>query len=307
MVPAPAAASVFSLASGFPGLGVVSIRRSVRSFSGWVCVASFASLPVARAFASRAAAAFFGPGSFCAVRLVRRRFRVSVPCLPPRSLVVALRPRFVRVGRFRVRCPGSSVAAAALAASVRSPLSGLLRGVRSVGFSGSRSPSSAAVSALRSVLAGVSALRSCRVSVGCARGVDSVVRSAFVGCRSLLVFSASAPRFARAGAVGALALRSAACVRSVSPGRRGLLLVLPSGPCPSAVRPGRSFRGGGSGSWGSAALAVGLGRRVVVWLPAGVAPPAWAGFSWSCVGSGWWLCVPVAVVAPAAPVQLSLL
>ena len=303
--PAPAPALVVSLAGSFPGLGVSAVRRSSRSFSRWVCVCSFAAYPVARAFAGRAASAFFGPGSFCVVRRVGRRFRVSVPCLPPRSLFVALRPRFVRVGRFRVRFPGSSSAAAAAVAAFASArlyaLSSLLRGVRSVGFSGSRCPSSAAVAALGSVLSAVPRSR-CRVSVGCARGVDLSVRSAFAGSRSLLVFSAAAPRFARAGAVGALVLRSAACVQSVAPGSRGLLVVVPSGACPAGVRPSRSFCGCGSGSWGSAALAVGLGRRVVVWLPAGVVPPSWCGFSWSSLGSGWWLCSRVSQVA----VQLSL-
>ena len=300
----PAPALVVSLASSFPGLGVCSVRRSARSFSRWVCVCSFAAYSVACAFAGRAASAFFGPGSFCIVRRVGRRFRVSVPCLAPRSLFVALRPRFVRFGRFRVRFPGSSADAVAAVESLRSasPLSALLRGVSSVGFSGSRSPSAAAVSALCSVFPVVSALPSCRVSVGCALGVDSSVRGAFACSRSLLVFSASAPRFAGAGSVGALVLRSAACVRSVAPGRRGLLVVVPSGACPAGVRPGRSFRGCGSGSWGSAALAVGLGRRVAVWLPAGVVPPAWAGFSWSSLSSGWWFCSPL----PAAPVAVQL-
>ena len=304
-ISAPGSRSVVALAGSFPGLGVSAVRRSVRSFSGWVCVCSFASLPVANAFAGRAASVFFGLGSFCAVRRVGRRFRVSVPCLPRPSMLLALRPRFVRVGRFRVRFPGSSSAAAAAVAGFASArlcvLSGLLRGVRSVGFSGSRSPSPAALAALASVLPAVPR-SGCRVSVGCARGVDAAVRGAFSGSRSLLVFSAIAPRFAGAGAVGALALRSAACVRSVAPGTRGLLLVLPSGACPAGVRPSRSFSGCGSGSWGSAALAVGLGRRVVVWLAAGVRPPVWSGFSWSSVGGGWWLCSPV----PSASVQLSL-
>ena len=304
-VSAPSSRSVVSLAGSFPGLGVCSVRRSVRSFSGWVCICSFASFAVARAFAARAASVFLGPGTFCIVRRVGRRFRVSVPCCSRPSVLLALRPRFVRAGRFRVRFPGSSssavAAVAALAAARLCVLSGLLRGVSSVGFSGSRSPSPAALSALAPVCAAVPR-SGCRVSVGCARGVDAAVRGAFGGSRSLLVFSASAPRFARAGAVGALVLRSAACVRSVAPGRRGLLVVVPSGACPAGVRPGRSFRGCGSGSWGSAALAVDLGRRVVVWLPAGVVPPGWAGFSWSSLGSGWWLCSPL----PAAPVQLSL-
>lgn len=186
--------------------------------------------------------------------------------------------------------------------SVSSSVAGLLGGVSSVGFSGSRSPSPAALSALARVCAAVPR-SGCRVSVGCARGVDAAVRGAFAGSRSLLVFSAAANRFAAAGVAGALASRSAACVRSVSPGRRGLLVVVPSGACPAGVRPSRSFCGFGSGSWGSAALAVGLGRRVAVWLPAGVVPPSWRsfGFSWSSLGSGWWFCCPL----PTA-VQLSL-
>jgi len=300
---APAAALVHALASRFSGLGVCAVRRSCRSFSGWVCVCSFASFDVAHLFASRAASVFLGPGCFCFVRSARRgrfvRFRVSVPCLRPRSVFVLLRPRFVRVGRFRVRCPGSAAAAAALAASLRSPVSALFRGVRSVGFAGSRSPSAGSLAALRSVVAFVP--RRCRVSVGCASGVDAFVRGGFARSRSLLVFRASAPRFARAGVVGALALRSAACVRSVAPGSRGLLVVLPSGACPAGVVPGRSFRGCGSGSWGAAALGVGLNQRVVVWLPSSLRPPVWPGCSWSRVGSGWWLCV-----RSVAPVQLSL-
>jgi len=303
-IPAPGSRSVVALAASFPGLGVCAVRRSVRSFSGWVCVCSFPSLSVARAFASAAASAFFGPGSFCAVRRVVRRFRVSVPCLPRASVLLALRPRFVRCGRFRVRFPGSSSSAAAavsaLASSRLCVLSGLLRGVSSLGFSGSRSPSRAAMSALASVFPAVPR-SGCRVSVGCARGVDAAVRSFFSGSSSLLVFRASAPRFSAGGAVAALVLRSAACVRSVAPGRRGLLVVVPSGACPAGVRPGRSFHGRGSGSWGSAALAAGLGRRVVAWLPAGVVPPAWPAFRWSSLGSGWWFCS-----STPAPVQLSL-
>ncbi len=279
------------------------MRRSRRSFSGWCCVCSFSSRAVAVSFASRAASRFLGFGCFCLVRRSPRgRWRVSVPCQRPGSVVVFLRPRFVRVGRFRVRFPGSSSSAAAAVSALRSHLAGVLAGSRSVGFSGSRSPSPAAVSALRSVFSSVRS-GGVRVCVGCASGVDRLVRSAFAGSPSLLVFSASSPRFGGGGGFrAALARRSAACVRSVARGGRGLLVVVPSGACPSGVRPSPRFRGCGSGSWGSAALAAGLGRRVVVWLPSGVAPPAWSGFSWSCLGGGWWLCVP----APR-PVQLSLL
>ena len=58
--PAPVAAEVWLLAQSFPGLGVVAVRPSRRSFSGWVVVCSFASELVACAFAARAASRFFG-------------------------------------------------------------------------------------------------------------------------------------------------------------------------------------------------------------------------------------------------------
>ncbi len=62
----------------------------------------------------------------------------------------------------------------------------------------------------------------------------------------------------------------------------------------------------GSGSFGSAAFALGRGRRVLLWLPSGSRPPAWSGVSWSSAGAFgsagcWWLGVAVPV-----PAQLSL-
>lgn len=304
--PAPAAAEVLRLAQSFPGLGVVSVRPSGRSFSGWVAVCSFRDRAVASSFSRAAAAQLLGDGCFCVVRSTGRRFRVSVPCLSPRLFASRARSGARLDGRFvRVRVPLRSVPAVVPGGGGPDfvpALRSLFAGVRSVGFSGSRSPSAGAELALAVALALVPASGR-RVSVGCARGIDELVRGRFAGSRSLLVFEASAPRFAAAGPVGALALRSAACVRSVARGSRGLLVVFPSGKCPVGVRPGRSFRGCGSGSWGSAALAAGLGRRVLVWLEkAEFVPLVWSGFSWLALGSGWFLLCP----APAA-VQLSLL
>jgi hypothetical protein len=143
-----------------------------------------------------------------------------------------------------------------------------------------------------------------RVSVGCARGVDSACRSFFAGSSSLLLFSVASGRFGSGRS--AFARRSSRCVLSVAAGSRGLLVALPTaGVCPAGVRPSRSFFGGGSGSWGSVAFALGRGRRVLLWLPSGSRPPVWCGVSWSAVasvpGGGWWLGVPAPVVA-----QLSL-
>jgi hypothetical protein len=177
-----------------------------------------------------------------------------------------------------------------------------LSSLHSVGFSGSRSPSSAAALALSELLPLVP--RGCRISVGCAAGVDAHIRAAFRSSPSLLVFSVASGRFG----VGrsAFARRSAACVRSVAKGDRGCLVALPSSSsCPAGVRPSRSFFGGGSGTWGSVAFALGSGRSVLLWLPSGCLPPSWSVVSWSVSGSApvgcWWFGVPV-----AAPAQLSL-
>jgi hypothetical protein len=146
---------------------------------------------------------------------------------------------------------------------------------------------------------------SVRVSVGCARGVDLLCRSFFGASPSLLVFSVASGRFGSGRS--AFARRSSRCVLSVAAGSRGLLVALPSAPVPPAgVRPSRSFFGGGSGSWGSLAFALGRGRRVLLWLPSGCLPPLWSGVSWSSAGAlgaagCWWL-----GVAVPSPVQLSL-
>lgn len=135
----------------------------------------------------------------------------------------------------------------------------------SFGFEGSRS-SGAAVLSAQAVFPFVPS--GSAVCTGCAAGVDAATRAAFLECQ---VFRASAyPSAGRA----AFAIRSAALVQSVA-ASGGLLLVFPSTACPAAVKPSRSFAGHGSGSWGSAALAVGLGVATLIFLPAGSSAPAW--------------------------------
>jgi hypothetical protein len=131
-----------------------------------------------------------------------------------------------------------------------------------VAFSGSRFSGSAAAVAAASFLPSLASF-SGSVGVGCASGVDQLVRSAFP---SALVFSVSS--FPVGGRVvrASFALRSAALVRWVS-SSSGLLVVFPSSACPAGVAPSASFRGFGSGSWGSAALAVGLGVPVLLFVP----------------------------------------
>jgi hypothetical protein len=159
--------------------------------------------------------------------------------------------------------------------------SSLFSGLDTIAFSGSRSLSGAGLAALTSLFPLVST--GCYVVVGCAEGADLAVRRAFDGGR-LCLFSVASGRFGSGRS--AFARRSVAIVESLPVG--GLLVVVPSGAAPAGVVPSRSFRGCGSGSWGSAAFALGTGRRVLLWLPVGAIPPAWYSVSWSAVG-GWWL------------------
>jgi hypothetical protein len=155
-----------------------------------------------------------------------------------------------------------------------------------VAFSGSRFPGSAAAVAAASFLPAVASF-SGAVGVGCASGVDSLVRAAFP---SALVFRVQPP-LSRA----AFALRSARLVRWVAAGS-GLLVVFPAAACPAGVAPSASFGGFGSGSWGSAALAVGLGVPVLLFVPSALgavfpAPPALAArfrLLGAVAGGSWW-------------------
>lgn len=170
-----------------------------------------------------------------------------------------------------------------------SPVFSLVSSASVVGFSGSRSPSSASVAAVREVAGFVSA----PVAVGCARGVDAVARELFP---SASVLAVSSGRWGSGR--GAFAARSSALVRSLVGG--GCLLVFPASPCPAGLLPSRSssrcFGGFGAGSWSTAALALGLGVPVAVFLPPGVPSPLLWGLS--SVGGGWFVSAP--------PAQLSL-
>ena len=179
-----------------------------------------------------------------------------------------------------------------------SSLSALVFSYPALAFSGSRHASSAAAASAAAFLPSVSGF-SGAVGVGCARGVDSLVRSAFPSAQ---VFSVSS--FLVGGRVSraSFALRSSALVHWVA--SAGLLVVFPSTPCPAGVAPSVSFRGCGSGSWGSAALAIGLGVPVLLFVPAslGSVVPASLGsvvpapqvlasrFSFVCsaFGGSWW-------------------
>ena len=145
-----------------------------------------------------------------------------------------------------------------------------------VAFSGSRVGSSSASVSCRAflpVLGGFSG----SVGVGCASGVDATVRAAF---GSASVFRVSSFLVGGRVARASFALRSSALV-SWCASRGGLLVAFPLGACPVGVAVSSSFRGCGSGSWGSVALALGLGCSVLVVSPVGVSS-VWFGALASC-------------------------
>ncbi len=160
-----------------------------------------------------------------------------------------------------------------------------------VGFSGSRRAPSFSEVAAAGFCGQLARGFEGRVLVGCAAGVDAVVRQVFPFAS---VFSVSASEASRLGGA-AFAARSARLVQSVAESR-GVLVAFPRGACPAAVTPSRSFRGCGSGSWGSVALTVGLDcpALVIVEGSSGEFPaPAALASCFSCVGSGvgfsvWW-------------------
>jgi hypothetical protein len=173
----------------------------------------------------------------------------------------------------------------------------LISSFKVIGFCGSRSAELSPV--VRLVLGEAWGFVSpgSSVLVGDSTGVDLATFSHFSACSSTgLDLSVSLFRvgdFPARSRRGAFALRSSAFVSAIAEGG-GLLVAVPCRSCPAGVVPSARFFGGGSGTWGSVALAAFLGVPCLVWLARG-SVPRWVGFSWSCVGNpvfggSWWLC-----------------
>jgi hypothetical protein len=111
------------------------------------------------------------------------------------------------------------------------------------------------------------------VSVGCAKGVDALIRKFIPAAQ---VFRVASPV---AGSVSsyaqALARRSMSMVSTCS-----ILVGFASVSCPAGVSPACSFSGGGSGTWASIAYAVSKGLRVFVFVASNISLPSWPGGSW---------------------------
>lgn len=282
-VSAPFPSRVAFCAASF-GASWLCVRPSARSFSGWVAVSLFSCPIAAGSFARFAASRLALP--FCVVRSAGAWWSVSVPCcvaavpfawagcLPMSWFPLSGGGGSAVVVPFPAPAPapapvaGGGVPAAVSAALVSAP---------ALGFSGSRS---VVPPVLSSVLC-VAARSSAPVLVGCARGVDRAVRSGLPASR-LRVFAASA--FGRGR--GSFAARSSVFVSALAVAG-GVLFSFPSLACPAGLLPSSApFRGSGSGSWASLALAVALGVPCFICLPAGVVPPASWGFV--SLGGGWW-------------------
>ncbi len=175
-----------------------------------------------------------------------------------------------------------------------SKVSRVLASAAVVGFSGSRSvPCAESAAAVRLAVAAVPA--GVPVVVGCAAGVDELVRSL---CPRARVFWVAEVGFSGRGA---FARRSQLCVEFVA-ATGGVWVSFPASACPAGLLPSasaaRCFSGFGSGSWASLSYAAGLGVACLLFLPPGVEPPA--GWGFVAGGGGWFF-------REAAAVQLSLL
>lgn len=114
------------------------------------------------------------------------------------------------------------------------------------------------------------------VLTGCAAGSDAFVRAAVPSAQ---VFEVASGLYGRGRA--AYAKRSIAMVNALGELPYPILIAAPVGDCPEALSPsdkGRECFGGfGTGTWSSAAYALGSG--IPVFLPDGITPPHWG--SWS--------------------------
>lgn len=146
-----------------------------------------------------------------------------------------------------------------------------------LGISGSRAPDAGSLAALGDLaeLWG----RSRPVLVGDQRGIDAAAQQRW-------------PRagvFRRTGEKPAeLIARSIRMLDALGQLERPLLAALPAKACPARIAPADRWVSGetASGTWSTAALAVGRGIALLLWLPSPLWPPASWGLRY--LGGGWW-------------------
>lgn len=127
---------------------------------------------------------------------------------------------------------------------------------------------------------------STQILVGCARGVDAQVRAIYPDA---LIYRAT--DYEAETWPAKLAMRSAAMVADIR-GDGSCLIAIPMKPCPPKVKPCTIWQpSSGSGTWGTIALAAGLGVPTVFHLPLGMAAPDWDDRVTQVMG-GWFLIIP---------------
>lgn len=137
--------------------------------------------------------------------------------------------------------------------------------------SGSRVSGSKAVASAAAILHYISSY-SGQVAVGCASGVDAAVRYMFPHAT---VFSVQSYKVNGSITRASFAWRSTHMVQWLA-ANHGLLIAFPSSLAPGKIQVGTTFSGHGSGTWGTIALAIGLGCSVMVVLPASSYKLFWA-------------------------------
>lgn len=118
-----------------------------------------------------------------------------------------------------------------------------------------------------------------KILVGCANGVDKVVRDHCPSDRTQIFWA----RDYGQPVVAALTRRSQAMVDAAI-AQGGVLVAFPSKPFPMQVEPRSRWIGGHGGTWGTVLYALGNGLPVLLWSPHTPIEVPWGGRS---LGFGW--------------------
>ncbi|MEM7539380.1 MAG: hypothetical protein AAF639_44905 [Chloroflexota bacterium] len=154
-----------------------------------------------------------------------------------------------------------------------------------IGFTGSRNLDDrhqALVSGLVQSLADAGRVELC---VGCANGLDAMVRAA---APYATVFDVKSGRWGQGR--NAYAARSADMVKAIAQGDRPGLVGVASSPCPDRIVPARRWVSGQppSGTWSTIAFAIGLDIKTTIFIVDDGQLPRWAAGAWVPAGRGLW-------------------
>lgn len=107
--------------------------------------------------------------------------------------------------------------------------------------------------------------------VGCASGCDMTVRCHLVGLNHRpIIYLAEGKQSWQ------LVKRSKRMIDECWSLGNAKLIAFPNKKCPDGVKPGKQFKGCGSGTWGTIAYAKWLGMPIeIVWLEDGLSQPDW--------------------------------